>query len=122
MSYILAIDQGTTSSRVILFDKKSQIVAMSRRKHEQIVRQDGYLEHSPEEIYAKVQLCMTDIAQEMQRRDISLHSIACCGITCQRETVVVWDRETGVPFCNAIVWSDSRNAELLTLVREELTE
>ena len=65
---------------------------------------------------------MTDIAQEMQRRGISLQSIACCGITCQRETVVVWDRETGVPFCDAIVWSDSRNADLLDLVREQLKE
>ncbi|CAL5974262.1 Glycerol_kinase [Hexamita inflata] len=93
---------------------------MSQRKHEQIVPQNGYVEHSAEEIFGKVQLCLTDVAQQMQRKHISLTEVICAGITCQRETIVVWDKVSGVPFCNAIVWSDMRNAELLPVIQQEL--
>lgn len=120
--YILSIDQGTTSTRVILFDQEAHIMCHSQHKHSQIIPQPGYLEHSAEEIFAKVQLCMADIAQQMQRMHIPTSAVACCGIACQRETVVVWDKQTGVPLCNAIVWSDTRTKEVLKTVKAEAAE
>lgn len=73
----------------------------------------GWLEHDPDEIFSKVQLCLSEVAQKMSSRGIAIHDVGTVGITCQRETTVVWDRETGVPLHNAIVWSDTRTTSVL---------
>ncbi len=108
MSYILALDQGTTSSRAIVFDHDGRIVAVAQREFPQIFPQPGWVEHDPEEIWA------TQIAvavEALGRAQLRPRDIAAIGITNQRETTVVWDRETGEPIHNAIVWQDRRTAE-----------
>jgi glycerol kinase len=106
--YILALDQGTTSSRAIVFDHNAAIVAVGQREFPQIFPQPGWVEHDPGEIWA------TQIAvatEALGRAHLRPRDIAAVGITNQRETTVVWDRETGVPVYNAIVWQDRRTAE-----------
>ena len=99
--YILAADQGTTSSRAILFDENQNIVAVSQREFTQYYPKEGWVEHDAIEIY----LTQLSVMQEViANSGIDAHDIAAVGITNQRETVVVWDRETGIPVCNAIVW------------------
>jgi glycerol kinase len=108
--YIAAIDQGTTSSRCILFDRTGQIVASGQREHEQIYPQPGWVEHDPEEIWRNVQevIAVARIAVEAQATDV-----VAVGITNQRETAVVWNRHTGKPYHNAIVWMDTRTETLV---------
>lgn len=106
-SYILALDQGTTSSRSILINKEGLIVAVAQKEFNQIFPQPGWVEHNPEEIW-KTQL---ETAKEViAAAKISATDIAAIGITNQRETTVVWDRNTGIPIYNAIVWQDRRTA------------
>ena len=105
--YILAADQGTTSSRAILFDENQNIVAVSQREFTQYYPKEGWVEHDAIEIY----LTQLSVMQEViANSGIDAHDIAAVGITNQRETVVVWDRETGIPVCNAIVWQCRRTA------------
>lgn len=107
--YILALDQGTTSSRSILFDNRGTIVGMVQREFTQIYPHAGWVEHNPNEIWAT----QLSTAQDVLRQcGVSPAQIAAIGITNQRETTVVWDRKTGQPVCNAIVWQDRRTANI----------
>jgi len=107
--FILAIDQGTTSSRAILFDKEQNVVGASQKEFPQIFPNSGWVEHDPEEIWQSV---VTTCRQAINNAKISAQQIAAIGISNQRETVVVWDRETGKPVYNAIVWQDRRTAQM----------
>ncbi len=107
MSYILALDQGTTSSRAIVFDRAGAIRAVAQKEFKQIFPQPGWVEHDASEIWAT----QSGVAAEViARAGIAVKDIAAIGITNQRETTVLWDRATGVPVCNAIVWQDRRTA------------
>ena len=106
-SYILALDQGTTSSRSILFDKAGTVIAVAQKEFTQIFPQPGWVEHNPEEIW---QTQLATAKEVMADAKISAADIAAIGITNQRETTVVWNRNTGKPIYNAIVWQDRRTA------------
>ncbi|MDJ0348251.1 glycerol kinase GlpK [Cryobacterium sp. PH29-G1] len=108
--YILAIDQGTTSSRAIIFDKAGSIVSTGQLEHEQIFPQAGWVEHDPKEIWDNTREV---IGQALSKANLTRHSIAAIGITNQRETAVVWDKTTGVPVYNAIVWQDTRTQPIV---------
>ena len=103
--YIVAIDQGTTSSRAIVFDHSGSIVSAGQLEHEQIFPQAGWVEHDPAEIWNNTREV---IGQALSKADITRHDIAAIGITNQRETTVVWDKTTGKAVYNAIVWQDTR--------------
>jgi len=107
MPYVLALDQGTTSSRAVLYDQTGAVVSTARRDLRQIYPQPGWVEHDADAIWAG-QLDAAREAIDLARVDVS--HIACIGITNQRETTVVWERDTGRPICNAIVWQDRRTA------------
>src|SRR5437762_700428 len=99
--YIGAIDQGTTSTRFIVFDRSGRIVSAAQREHEQIYPQAGWVEHDPAEIWRRTREV---IAAALAERALAPADVAAIGITNQRETTVVWDRRTGVPVYNALVW------------------
>ena len=107
--YVAAIDQGTTSSRCILFDHAGQIVSSAQKEHRQIFPRPGWVEHDAAEIWANVQ---TVIRDAMARAAAWPDDIAAIGVTNQRETTVLWDRRTGKPVANAIVWQDTRTDRL----------
>lgn len=105
--YILAFDQGTTSSRAILFDKDANIVSVAQKEFTQIFPKPGWVEHDPNEIWQS----QIDVAREaVAKANIQPTEIAAIGITNQRETAIIWDKETGKPIYNAIVWQDRRTA------------
>lgn len=107
--FVLAIDQGTTSSRAILFDETLQPIATGQQEFTQIFPASGWVEHNPEEIWQST----LDVCQAaVKEANIDAEDIAAIGITNQRETVVVWDKQTGKPICNAIVWQDRRTADM----------
>ncbi len=108
--YVMALDQGTTSSRCILFDHAGRICSMAQMEFEQIFPHPGWVEHDPLEIWSS-QIAVA--AEAMGRAGASAGDIAAIGITNQRETTVVWDRETGIPICNAIVWQCRRTAPIV---------
>lgn len=103
--YVGAIDQGTTSTRFIVFSRSGQIVATAQKEHEQVYPQPGWVEHSPAEIWVRTQEV---IAEAMQSKGLTGKDLAAVGITNQRETTVVWNRKTGQAVYNAIVWQDTR--------------
>jgi glycerol kinase len=109
-TYILAIDQGTTSSRAIVFDHGGRIVALAQKEHRQILPRAGWVEHDPVEVWDNVREV---VAEALARAGINQASIAAVGVTNQRETTVVWNRVTGRPVCNAIVWQDTRTAGII---------
>src|SRR4051812_48407053 len=109
MKLIAAIDQGTTSTRCILFDRASSAVASAQKEHRQIFPQPGWVEHDPAEIWQRTQEVVRDA---IARANIKSTDIAAIGITNQRETAVLWDRRTGKPLCNAVVWQDTRTKDL----------
>ena len=116
MRYILALDQGTTSSRAILFDHEGAIVSVAQKEFQQIFPQPGHVEHDAREIWAT----QSAVAIEaLGRAQASAGDVAAIGITNQRETTVVWDRETGRPVCNAIVWQDRRTADFCARLRAD---
>lgn len=116
MSYILALDQGTTSSRSIIFDCDSRAVSISQREHTQLYPQNGWVEHDPHEIWQN----QTYTAIEaLANAHLTASDIAAVGITNQRETTVIWDRRTGEPVHNAIVWQDRRTSDFCNAVREK---
>ncbi|WP_018659033.1 glycerol kinase GlpK [Allofustis seminis] len=115
-TYILAIDQGTTSTRAIIFNKKAEQVAVAQREFQQIFPHSGWVEHSAIEIWNSVQSVIADVFIES---DISPSQIAGIGITNQRETTVVWDKTTGLPIYNAIVWQSRQTAPLAQQLIEE---
>ena len=106
--YILSLDAGTTSNRAILFDHSGQIIASAQQEFEQIYPQAGWVEHNATTIW-ETQLAV--LKQVIQKAGIEPNQVAAIGITNQRETTVVWNRETGEPICNAIVWQDRRTAQ-----------
>lgn len=108
--YIAAIDQGTTSTRCIVFDRQGQIVSLAQKEHKQIYPQPGWVEHDPEEIWRNT---LEVIALARIKAKLLVQDIAAVGITNQRETTVVWNRRTGKPYYNAIVWQDMRTADLV---------
>jgi glycerol kinase len=108
--YVAAIDQGTTSSRLILFDRDGRVVCVDQREHEQITPRAGWVEHDPKEIWRRTREV---IGGALAKSDAEAGDVAAIGITNQRETTVVWDRETGEPVYNAIVWQDTRTAEIV---------
>ncbi|HWZ98193.1 MAG TPA: glycerol kinase GlpK [Candidatus Dormibacteraeota bacterium] len=105
--YIGAIDQGTTSTRFIVFDKSGRIVSVAQKEHEQIFPQPGWVEHNPEEIWRRTQEV---ISEALAKGGLGSQDLAAIGITNQRETTVVWERATGKPVTSAIVWQDTRVA------------
>src|SRR4030081_1138891 len=110
-SYIGAIDQGTTSSRTIVFDRSGHIVSTAQREHEQIYPTPGWVEHDPEEIWRRTQ----DVIQEaMEGRGLRPEDLAAIGITNQRETTVVWHKKSGKPVYNAIVWQEKSVASTVS--------
>ena len=113
MTFIAAIDQGTTSSRCIVFDQGGRIVAVDQREHRQIFPRPGWVEHDPTEIWHNVQSC---VHNALQRAGIAPSDLAAIGITNQRETTVVWDRTTGRPVHPAIVWQDTRTADAVAAI------
>ncbi|MBQ9681487.1 MAG: glycerol kinase, partial [Aeriscardovia sp.] len=108
--YVLAIDEGTTSARAIVFDHSGSIVSVGQREFTQIFPHPGWAEHDPVEVWGAVRAV---VAEALQQADINRHALAAVGITNQRETTVVWDRNTGEPVCNAIVWQDTRTAPFI---------
>jgi glycerol kinase len=100
-----AIDQGTTSSRFIVFDRSGRIVSVAQKEHEQIYPRPGWVEHDPMEIWANTEQV---IAEALSQKDLKPSDLAAVGVTNQRETTVVWDRATGLPVHNALVWQDTR--------------
>jgi len=108
--YILALDQGTTSSRAILFDRDQNIVALEQKEFAQYYPREGWVEHDPMEIYSSQYAVMMEL---LTKRDVSPKDIAAIGITNQRETTIVWDKKTGRPVRNAIVWQCRRTASIV---------
>jgi glycerol kinase len=108
--YVLAVDQGTTSTRAIVFDHSGSIVSVGQKEHEQIFPRAGWVEHNPKEISANTR---DVINQALAKADLNTGDLAAVGITNQRETAVVWDRNTGEPVYNAIVWQDTRTQAIV---------
>jgi glycerol kinase len=109
--YIGAIDQGTTSSRFIIFDRMGRIVSSAQKEHEQIYPKPGWVEHDPAEIRRRVEEV---VAEAMQAKGLAPSDLAAIGITNQRETTVLWSKSTGKPVYNAIVWQDTRVADAVS--------
>ncbi|MBB5785784.1 glycerol kinase GlpK [Jiangella mangrovi] len=108
--YVAAIDQGTTSTRCMIFDHSGRVVSVDQREHEQIFPQAGWVEHDPEEVWQNTrQVC----AGALAKKDLVTSDIVAVGITNQRETAVVWDKTTGKPVYNAIVWQDTRTDRIV---------
>ncbi|HLT96313.1 MAG TPA: glycerol kinase GlpK [Acidimicrobiia bacterium] len=108
--YVAAIDQGTTSTRCMIFDHGGQVVSVDQREHEQIYPQPGWVEHDPKEIWYRTQGV---IEGALKKGNVDVSDIAAVGVTNQRETAVVWDRNTGEPVYNAIVWQDTRTDKII---------
>ena len=107
--YILALDHGTTSSRAILFDKTGRVVSVAQQEFPQIFPRAGWVEHDPEAIWQSQLRCAR---QALAQARVSAGDVAAIGITNQRETTIVWDRKTGKPIANAIVWQCRRTAAI----------
>ncbi|WP_111412097.1 glycerol kinase GlpK [Billgrantia lactosivorans] len=113
--YLLAIDQGTTSSRAILFDRGAHVVRVAQREFPQHFPHDGWVEHDPQDIWDTVLATCREVVKES---GVALDAIAGIGITNQRETTLLWDRATGRPLYNAIVWQDRRTADMCQRLRD----
>ena len=113
---ILTLDQGTTSSRAILFNKNGKIISLAQKEFKQIYPKPGWVEHDPMEIWSSQASVITEA---ILKENFKAENIAAIGITNQRETTVVWDRETGLPVYNAIVWQDRRTAEQCDLLKQK---
>src|ERR1700729_1826851 len=109
-SYVAALDQGTTSSRAMVFDHSGRVVSVSQKEHRQIYPKPGLVEHDPAEIWAR---CSEVLDEALSGAGVGRKEIAALGITNQRETTVVWDRSTGEPVHNAIVWQDTRTDRII---------
>lgn len=114
--YILALDQGTTSSRALIFNKKGSIISMAQKEFTQYFPKPGWVEHDPQEIWST----QTGVAAEaIAKNGLNVENIAAIGITNQRETVVVWDKKTGKPVYNAIVWQDKRTSSYCNELKKQ---
>ena len=107
--YVIALDQGTTSSRAIIFDKEQNIIAMAQKEFIQHYPKEGWVEHDPMEIYASQYGVLIEV---LAKSGVKAEEIAAIGITNQRETAIVWDKNTGRPVYNAIVWQCRRTASI----------
>ena len=114
--YILALDQGTSSSRAIVFNKNGEICSTAQREFTQYFPKPGWVEHNPHEIWSSQ---ASVIAEAITQIDINGLNIAGIGITNQRETTIVWDRDTEEPIYNAIVWQDRRTSEYCDILKSE---
>ena len=114
--YVIALDQGTTSSRAIIFDKNTNIISTAQREFTQLYPEPGWVEHNPMEIWATQRSVLTEV---IARSGISLKDVAAIGITNQRETTIVWDKKTGEPVYNAIVWQCRRTADICEKLKEK---
>ena len=104
-AYLGAIDQGTTSTRFIVFDRSGRIISVAQKEHEQIYPNPGWVEHDPQEIWLRTREV---IDAGMQQAGLRARDLVAIGITNQRETTVVWNKKTGRPVYNALVWQDTR--------------
>ncbi|CAN5214196.1 glycerol kinase GlpK [soil metagenome] len=109
-NYVVAIDQGTTSTRAIVFDHDAAVVAVGQREHRQVLPKPGWVEHDPKEIWDNTRQV---IGLALSKADITRHDVVAVGITNQRETTVIWDRTTGAAVYNAIVWQDTRTQKIV---------
>lgn len=114
--YLMALDQGTTSSRCIIFNKKGDIISMAQKEFTQYFPKSGWVEHDANEIWASQ---MGVMAEAMAKNSLEAEDIAAIGITNQRETTIVWDKETGEPVCPAIVWQCRRTADYVEQLKAE---
>lgn len=114
--YIMALDQGTTSSRCILFDKKGDICSMAQKEFAQIYPKPGWVEHNPKEIWSS-QLAVATEAMAMS--GVTAQQIKGIGITNQRETTILWDKNTGEPIYNAIVWQCRRTSDMIDALKKD---
>lgn len=114
--HVMAVDQGTTSTRAIIFDQAGSIVSTGQREHRQIFPQAGWVEHDPMEIWANTREV---IAEALARAELTRHDIAAVGITNQRETTIIWDKATGTPIYHALVWQDTRTQPLIDTLSAE---
>ena len=110
-NYIGAIDQGTTSTRFIVFDRSGQLISTAQKEHQQIYPHPGWVEHNPEEIWQRTREV---IAEAMSKKGLRPQDLAAIGITNQRETTIAWNRKTGKPVTNALVWQDTRVADYVS--------
>ncbi len=108
--YVLAIDQGTTSSRAIVFNHEGRVVATGQKEHEQIFPKAGWVEHDAKEIWTNIREVVGIALADAQ---VNKDHLAAVGVTNQRETTLVWDKNTGEPVYNAIVWQDTRTAKIV---------
>lgn len=108
-SYLLSIDQGTTSSRAILFDREGRSAGIAQEEFPQHFPHDGWVEHDPEDLWRSVQ---RTCRQALENAGLTVRDVAAIGITNQRETALLWDRRSGKPIHNAIVWQDRRTANV----------
>lgn len=113
--FIMALDQGTTSSRAILFDEDGKIFHTSQQEFKQYFPQSGWVEHDPEQIWSSI---LSVIVGVLSEKNISATQVVGIGITNQRETTVVWDKHTGKPVYNAIVWQSRQTADICDELRE----
>ncbi len=113
-TYVLAIDQGTTSSRAIIFNASFDIIAIAQKEFKQIFPHSGWVEHDPEDIW---QTTLTTCRQALKKANLTSEQISSIGITNQRETTILWDRDSGAPVYNAIVWQDRRTSEFCNELR-----
>ncbi len=118
LQYILSFDQGTTSSRSIIFNKNGNIVSVAQKEFQQVFPQPGWVEHDATEIWSTQ---LGTAAEAISKAGLTVNDIAAIGITNQRETTVVWDRKTGKPLYNAIVWQDRRTADYCDSLKEKYT-
>lgn len=116
MKYIIALDQGTTSSRAVLFDENCRLVGMAQKEFTQIYPKPGWVEHDPEEIWRAQREVLLEVMRTYQ---LEKNDVLAIGITNQRETTVVWDRNTGEPVFNAIVWQDRRTADICEAMKSD---
>jgi glycerol kinase len=114
--YIGALDQGTTSTRFMVFDRMGRIVSVAQKEHEQIYPNPGWVEHDPLEIWRRT---LEVIDEAVEARGLRAKDLACIGITNQRETTVVWNRHTGAPVYNALVWQDTRVADYVAKLAQD---
>lgn len=116
MKFVAAIDQGTTSSRCLIFDQSGSVVSLSQKEHRQMFPNPGWVEHDPKEIIIN---CKELFFIAIKSRNIDLGDIQAIGITNQRETSLLWNKATGEPYCNAIVWQDTRTDEICSILKKE---
>ena len=115
-TYLLSLDQGTTSSRAILFDREQNILGVAQKEFTQFYPREGWVEHDPMEIWSSQYGVMMEV---IAQSGVNPAEIAAIGITNQRETTILWDRATGRPIYNAIVWQCRRTAELVDRLRAD---